>query len=161
MKEAKTYWYRDIQKSSFAEEWTRLQVKDGLPLKSPLRKLNPYFDEKDKLIRVGGRLQFSELPEEAKHRIILPAKHPVVDKIIIHSHEAQACHAGPETTLAILREKFCILRGRRTVKRAINDCRTCRKFRIGPAQQQMAPLPPERATCSPAFTHVGIDFTDT
>ncbi len=76
MKEAKTYWYREIQKASFTEEWIQLQKKDGLPSKSPLRKLNPYFDEKDKLLRVGGRLQFSELPEEMKHQIILPAKHP-------------------------------------------------------------------------------------
>ncbi|XP_028412339.1 uncharacterized protein LOC114535156 [Dendronephthya gigantea] len=159
IKEAQTYWYQEIQKASFVEEWRQLQKKDGLPSKSPIRKLNPYFDENDKLIRVGGRLQFSELPEETKHQIILPAKHPVVDKIIIHSHETQALHAGPETTLAILRETFWILRGRRAVKRAINTCRVCRKFRIGPVQQQMAPLPAERVTYSPAFTHVGIDFT--
>jgi hypothetical protein len=82
-----------------------------------------------------------------------------VDKIIAHTHEIQALHAGPETTLAILREKFWILRGRRMVKRVINECRICRKFRVGPVQQQMAPLPAERATYSPAFTHVGIDFT--
>ena len=42
------------------------------------------FDDKDKLIRVGGRVQFSELPEETKHQIILPAKHTVVDKIITY-----------------------------------------------------------------------------
>lgn len=93
------------------------------------------------------------------YQIILPAKHTVVDKIITYSHEALASHAGPETTLAILREKFWVLRGRRAVKRATNDCRICRKFRIGPVQQQMAPLPAERAIYSPAFTHVGIDFT--
>ena len=113
LKEARIYWYQEIQKANFAEEWSSLEKRKGLPFKSPLRKLNPYFDEKDKLIRVGGRLQFSELPEETKHQIILPAKHPVVDKIIAHTHEIQALHAGPETTLAILREKFWILRGRR------------------------------------------------
>jgi hypothetical protein len=95
MKEAQIYWYQEIQKTSFVEEWCRLQKKDGLLSKSPLRKLNLYFDENDKL-RVGD-LQFSELPEETKHQIILPAKHPVVDKIIIYSHEVQASHAGPES----------------------------------------------------------------
>ena len=100
------------------------------------------------------------MPEETKHQIILPAKHPVVDKIIIHSHEVQTSHAGPETTLDILRETFGILRGRRAVQRAINSCRVCRKFRIGPVQQQMAlPLSAERVTHSPAFTYVRIDFT--
>ena len=159
MEESQTYWYQEIQKTSFAEEWCRLQKKEGLPSKSPLRAPNPYFDTSDKLIKVGGRLQFSELPEETKHQIILPARHPVVDKIIMYYHEVQACHAGAETTLAILREKFWILRGRRSVKRVINNCRICRRFRVGPIQQQMAPSPAERVTRASAFTHVGIDFT--
>lgn len=33
----------------------------------------------------------------------------MVDKLIAHAHEVQTCHAGPETTLAILREIFWLL----------------------------------------------------
>jgi hypothetical protein len=83
----------------------------------------------------------------------------VVDKLIAFYHEEKGCHAGPETTLGILRERFWIIHGRRTVQKVIRRCLVCRKQRIGPVQQQMAPLPAERVTISPAFSHVGIDFT--
>jgi hypothetical protein len=41
------------------------------------------FDDELDLIRVGGRLQFADLPEETKHQIVLPAKHPVVENSLI------------------------------------------------------------------------------
>ena len=34
--------------------------------------------ERDRLLQVGGRLQYSDLPEGTKHSIILPHGHPVV-----------------------------------------------------------------------------------
>ena len=37
MEESQTYWYQEIQKTSFAEEWCPLQKKEGLPSNSPLR----------------------------------------------------------------------------------------------------------------------------
>ena len=82
-----------------------------------------------------------------------------MDKLIAHTHEENACHACPEITLSILRRRFWILQGRRTVQRAIHQCIICRKYRIGPVEQMMAPLPTERITMSPAFSHAGIDVT--
>lgn len=104
-KESEIYWYREIQKEVFPEEWHCLKTKNPLLTKSPLIALSPRFDETFELIR----LQFADLPEESKHQIILPAKHPVVDKIIAHTHEENTCHAGPETTLAILRLAILLL----------------------------------------------------
>ena len=157
--EAEIYWCQEVQKECFPEDWYCLENGQPLPKISPLTSLSPYFDQTSKLIRVGGRLQFADLPEETKHQIILPSKHSVIDKLIAFTHEKRACHAGPETTLGILRERFWIVHGRRTVQRVISECLICRKQRISPVQQQMAPLPTERVTISPAFSHVGIDFT--
>ena len=80
-------------------------------------KLDPQFDETKKLLVVGGRLQFAQIPEEEKHQIIIPHKDPVIEKLIMHVH-VNASHAGPETTLAVLR--FWLTQGRREVKQVLN-----------------------------------------
>ena len=54
---------------------------------------------------VGGRRQFAQIPEEQKHQIIIPHKDPVTEKLIMHVH-VNANHAGPETTLTVLRQQF-------------------------------------------------------
>lgn len=64
MKEAEIYWYHKVQQESFREECYRLQNKERLPSNSSLNKLAPFFDDSNNLIRVGGRLQFANLPEE-------------------------------------------------------------------------------------------------
>jgi len=109
------------------------------------------------LLRVGGRLQYSDLPEGTKHPIILPHGHPVVEKIIQSVHN-ELLHAGPESTLSVLRQEIWLTKGRREVKRVLERCLVCQRQRVGACSQKMAPLPSERVSLSPAFTHVGIDF---
>jgi len=77
--------------------------------KSCIVKLNPHFDQTKKPLVVP------QIPEEAKHQIIMPHNEPVIEKLIIHLH-VKACHAGPETTLAILRQRFWLTQGGRKVK---------------------------------------------
>ena len=113
IKSAEEYWYRTVQREEFAGDFEALKNDVQLPTTSKLNSLSPIFDHEKELIKVGGRLQFSLIPEESKHQIILPGKHMVVDKIIQSAHEREATHAGPETTLAITRERFWIIQGRR------------------------------------------------
>ena len=72
---------------------------------------------------VGGRLQFAQITDDAKHQIIIPHDDPVIEKLIMHLH-FKACHAGPETTLALLRQLFWLTHGRREAKRVSSKCRT-------------------------------------
>ena len=83
--------------------------------RSCIVKLDPQFDETKRLLVVGGRLQFAQIPEEEKHQIIIPHNDPVIEKLIMHVH-FKASHAGPETTLAVLRQRFWLTQGRREVK---------------------------------------------
>ena len=129
-----------------------------MPNISAIWKLDPYYDKRDRLLRLGGRLQYSDLPESTKHPIILPHGHPVVEKIIQSVHE-ELLHAGPESTLSVLRQEIWLTKGRREVKRVLGKCLVCQRQRAGPCSQKMAPLPSERVSSSPAFTHVGIDFS--
>ena len=159
IKSAEEYWYRTVQREEFAEDFAALKNSAQLPKTSQLRSLSPIFDHEKELIKVGGRLQFSLIPEESKHQIILPGKHMVVEKIVQSVHEREGTHAGPETTLAITRERFWIIHGRRNVTRVIHRCLKCKRQVTQPLMQKMAPLPVERASPSPPFTHVGLDFT--
>lgn len=79
------------------------QQESGQPLLKtrPVLKLDPYFDKEDRVLRLRGRLQCSNLPEVTKHRIILPHGHPVVEKSIQSFHN-ELLQAGSENTLSVL-----------------------------------------------------------
>ncbi|KRZ00862.1 hypothetical protein T4B_13574, partial [Trichinella pseudospiralis] len=64
-----------------------------------------------RLLRVGGRLSRAQLEEETKFPTLLPRKGMIVDLLIRREHNRQL-HAGVAQTLAALRERFWILRGR-------------------------------------------------
>ena len=81
-------------------------AKHGGPLKdSKLANLNLFLYPISGLLRVGGRIHKSSLPEEEKHPIILPSNHPVV-KLLIEDVRCRELHAGVECTLSVLRQKF-------------------------------------------------------
>jgi len=123
---------------------------------SRLRKLSPVLSQG--LIRVGGRLQRSSLPEFSKHPIILPSAHHVTTLIIRHVHAAVG-HMGPLHTLAKVREKYWIVKGHATVRKVINACRGCRVRNAPQGEQLMAPLPAPRVTAGkPPFSSCGVDY---
>ena len=100
----------------------------------------------------------SQIPEQTKHQIIIPHNDPVIEKLILHVR-VKASHAGTETTLAVLRQRFWLTQGRREVKRVLRKCLTCKRWKTEPVQQKMAPLPAERVQIAPPFTNIGLDFT--
>jgi len=70
--------FKILQSSRFAEEIKKL--KNNSPInKDTLANLNPFLDENG-LVRVGGRLQNSQLSFGQKHPVILPNRHS--DRII-------------------------------------------------------------------------------
>jgi len=152
-----------IQRLEFASEIATLQLcssgsrKTSIKKTSPICRLDPMIFV-DGLLRVGGRLQRSSVNESQKHQIILPSKHPVTLLIVDYCHVLSG-HSGKEFTLSTLRNKYWIIGARRTVRRVIQRCITCRKCFSRPCMQKMAALPLERVTSNePPFTFVGIDF---
>ena len=141
----------------YKAEYERLKEHLPLPNTSAIWKLDPYCDKRDRLLRVGGRLQHSDLPECTKHPIILPHGYAVVEKITQSEHK-ELLHAGPESTPSVLGQEIWLTKGRREIKRVLGKCLVYQRQRVGPCSQKMAPLPSERVSLSPAFTHVGIDF---
>ncbi len=107
---------------------------------------------------VGGRLKNAIISENARHPVILPARHHVATLIVRECH-AVSGHMGQEYVLAALRQRFWIVCGRREVKRVIKDCMICKRRRATKCEQMMADLPSTRVAGSyPPFTHVGVDY---
>ena len=73
---------------------------------SSIYRLDPFVDKG--VLRVGGRLNNADIPQESKHPIILPRKSNVTTLIIRDAHERLG-HAGRGHVLARLREKYWII----------------------------------------------------
>lgn len=65
-----------IQRQSFQEEFSLLFSNKHIHSRSSIKNLNPFLDD-DEIIRVGGRLQNSDLPFQSKHPIILPNSYEI------------------------------------------------------------------------------------
>ena len=111
------------------------------------------------VLRCFGRLEHSDLEVEAQKPIILPKDHAYTTKTIEECHE-RVLHGGVRETLAELRSKFWVLKGRQHMKKVISKCIVCRKLE-GKAYStpRSAALPEFRVTEVPAFSKVGVDFT--
>lgn len=146
---------RIIQHEQFGESIKSL--KEGKLLKSSnLSALTPFLDEKG-ILRVGGRLINTHLTRDQKHPILLPSKHHVTDLIIRETH-LRSHHAGIQSTLFTLRQKFWLIDGKNQVRKIVRKCISCIKNRPQPMQYQMANLPGARVQEAHAFSQTGIDF---
>lgn len=121
-----------------------------------LAQLAPFKDQEG-LVRVGGRLRFSSLNEDAKHPFLLPSKAHITTLLIRHYH-LSFLHSGAQLTLAMLRRKFWILAGRDTVRQLIFSCVQCVRYKARQPQPVMGDLPAGRVQPHFPFTHVGMDY---
>ena len=148
---------RQVQLETFRPTIESLQNSRGTAL-GPLRKLTPFIDEVG-LLRVGGRLQNSDLPYDVKHPVILPAKHHVTELVIRQAHAKIGHSRGINPVLAEIQTRFWIIHGREAVKKLKYNCFKCRRMHESFLEQIMAPLPSSRTLVSlRAFANVGIDF---
>nr|XP_054770423.1 uncharacterized protein LOC129278240 [Lytechinus pictus] len=146
-----------VQKCYFQREMETLTNPTGRVTKSSqLYKLDPNIEEN--LIRVGGRLERSALPLDAKHPVILPKESHVSELILRDVHE-RAGHSGRNYVLAVLREKYWLLSAGTAIRSMISKCVICRRQRGKMMNQRMADLPENRLLPDePPFSKVGIDY---
>ncbi|UYV75405.1 hypothetical protein LAZ67_13000151 [Cordylochernes scorpioides] len=67
-------------------------------------------------------------------------------------------HTGVLVTLSKLREKYWILRGRKTVSRILRQCVICRRYSAKSGSVEAAPLPTNRIHLGKPFQVTGIDL---
>ncbi|GBL92650.1 hypothetical protein AVEN_123814-1 [Araneus ventricosus] len=153
---AEKYWVWCVQRTEFQTEYEEIKHHKSVTRSSKLFSLNPMMTE-DGLLCLGGRLQKSDFNFYEKHPLILPTKSRLSQLLIMREHEGLH-HAGVSETLTQIRENYWIVCGRQTVKSCLNKCLICKKFKVRPRNQIMAPLPANRIQASYPFENVGIDF---
>lgn len=110
------------------------------------------------MLRVGGRLGRATLSFDAKHPVIIPSKHHMVDLVIRHDHEQEG-HSGAQAVLAAIQQELWILRGRSRIHWLIDQCVICRKKYAPPCEQFMPRLPVPRVTAfEQPFASTGVDY---
>ena len=82
--------------------------------------------ERDGVLRCKGRLCIADLEKEARQPIILPKEHWLTEVILRECHQ-KVHHRGLRTTLAKLRSRSWVPRGRQVVKKVIGSCVVCKK----------------------------------
>ncbi|KAI4472723.1 hypothetical protein M0802_016545 [Mischocyttarus mexicanus] len=156
LEKAKLFWIRKTQEAYFAPELKSLAAGQSLHKRHVLSRLTAFVDRVG-ILRVGGRLQNSQLDEDSKHPAILPRQSKFTQLVISDAH-ARTMHGGTQLTLAYIRRTFWIIGGRAPVKSFMKDCITCARIRGVRAHQFMAPLPTSRVTPSLVFETTGLDY---
>ena len=147
---------RIVQQVEFTGDWNNLNQNKALSNNSKILSLNPFMDE-NKLIRVGGRLKNSALDRDVKHPILLP-KNSVVTKLLVRQEHERLLHAGPQATLASIRQRFWIISARSVIRQILHKCHPC--FKINPTRPKfkMGDLPAPRVQPARPFLTSGVDY---
>lgn len=145
-----------VQYKEFKAEIDALNAERKLSNNSKILKLNPFMD-KNRLLRVGGRLKCANIEFSQKHPIILPKNNRLTQLIIDHEHKKHL-HSGTQNLLSILRLKYWPIDGINQVKSLIRSCIVCFKVKPKPVEFLMGNLPSNRVTPSRPFTNCGIDY---
>ena len=142
------------------ELWIRMaqrELRKGENYQQLVSKFGLQEDQKG-VIRCKGRLEYSEMVHETKEPIILPKEQRLTILQIQECHH-KVLHNGVRSTLAELRSRFWVPKGRQLVKRVISRCVLCKKTEGRPFTQPPTPSLPEfRVRPAPPFSKVGVDF---
>ncbi|XP_053699006.1 uncharacterized protein LOC128745975 [Sabethes cyaneus] len=147
---------RHVQSQHYQKEINQLERNGEVNLSSSLRQLKPYLDEHH-LLRVGGRLQLSELSYGTKHPILLPRSSPLTALILHHEHHEQL-HCGPQSLLTAVRRRFWIVGGTSAARKTCRACVECVRAKPAPLHQLMGQIPSDRLTPNSPFYITGIDY---
>lgn len=146
---------RSVQLTIFHLDYRTLKDQRALHPRSHLLSLNPFLDD-EQMLRVGGRLENSNLSYEKKHPLILPKDHHLT-KLLIRQTHLNTLHGGPELVITMLRRRYWIINMRSAVRWEIHKCVKCYRHNATRCAQLMGNLPKPRVQVDRPFTHTGVD----
>ena len=143
---AELIWIKDSQ----------LKLQSAPSFKKMSQNLNVIRE--NEILICKGRLGNADLDFRSKFPILLPNKDKFTELVIADCH-SRVHHCREKATLAELRSKFWVAKGRQCVKRVIKACLICKRLE-GKAYDSppSATLPEFRVKESPLFSKVGVDF---
>lgn len=153
---AMKYLIRKEQQEHFGKEIIAIEEGKGLPEKSKLESLRPIIDEEE-LLRLGGRLDRSEIDYEMRHPYIIPHDSRLAHLIMDYAHR-QTKHGGVQVMMQYIRQKYWIARLRSASRNVVHKCVVCVRMDARVGTQLMAELPRERTQVGKAFLYTGVDY---
>ena len=109
----RTFWIRRVKKERFSTELTALEREEQLTGSSKITRYNPSLN--DVIIRLGGRLQCTQVSYVQRHPEILDHH---LTKLLIKPTHIRLHHLAVWIVLGDLKEEFWILRARRVLSKS-------------------------------------------
>lgn len=155
---ASQYFAKRMQEQHFNKELTALNQKKGLPDTSRILPLHPILDSTG-LMRVGGRLDASDLDYETKHPVIVSHQSKLAELLFEKAHR-HCRHGGVQQMMHYLRQESWITKLRDSLRQSVAKCVVCFRHsqRLRMETQIMADLPADRVTPGKIFWTTGVDY---
>ncbi|XP_046969714.1 uncharacterized protein LOC124537047 [Vanessa cardui] len=147
---------RQHQSHFFADEKRNLVKSKNVGTKSKIKALNPFLD-KVGLLRVGGRMENSELPDNSKHPIIINGDSHIAKLIVTDAHE-KTLNGGQQLTCNLVKTKYWVTNLKKLAKRVVHSCIACTRNAAKFRTPLMGQLPPCRVTPDKPFANSGVDY---
>ncbi|XP_071180616.1 uncharacterized protein [Mytilus edulis] len=146
-----------VQQETFKDEIESLNSSSQK--KVPLVRQLKLYTDKNGLLRCTGRIQNAPVKESTKYPLLLPTHHSLTSLIVMDAH-TKTLHAGLNSTIAYIQQKYWIPRIRQCVKSQIRKCVQCIKISGMPySAPDPPPLPKDRVNYDYPFSVTGVDFT--
>lgn len=121
-----------------------------------IRNLRPFCDGTG-ILRVKTKVSYRQDTMDFRYPIILPSDHPVVHLLIKHKHN-ELLHAGVSLLMTHLRDKFWIIKTRKTIRSVVQQCVCCKRFNTKSCKTEPVSLPQDRVQDAAIFQVVGVDL---
>ena len=155
--QAEQILFRFVQNESFPNISKTIANSEEISKNNKHCQIVPFIED-DGTIRVKGRLKHSNLAYNAKHPILLTAKHPVVQLLLEKAHRDNL-HEGTENVRNMLQQNYWIIGLRNALRKINSRCIKCRHRNANPIHPPMADLPLEQLDEHVVpFTHTGVDY---
>ncbi|CAG2191962.1 unnamed protein product [Mytilus edulis] len=109
-----------VQQETFKDEIESLNSSSQK--KVPLVRQLKLYTDKNGLLRCTGRIQNAPVKESTKYPLLLPTHHSLTSLIVMDAH-TKTLHAGLNSTIAYIQQKYWIPRIRQCVKSQIRGRR--------------------------------------
>ena len=160
-KYAELLWVQATQLDNFLEMYTLVKnpnFRAPPAVKSKFFEHKIFYDQENRVLCCGTRVQNSTLPSETVTPMLMPSNSIFTDMLINKVHR-EVGHQGTPQTLTRLRTEYWILQGRRAVQKVLRRCVECRRydgkcFALPPHPQ----LPNFRVQRNQPFSSIGLDF---
>ncbi|XP_055932015.1 uncharacterized protein LOC129962291 [Argiope bruennichi] len=115
------------------------------------------FKDNEGIIRVKTKITERKDDPNFIAPILMPSKCLLTTRLIEYYH-LKNCHAGVQILTSILREKFWIMKTRKTVREVVMKCVPCRRYSSNSPMSDPVSLPADRVKDANAFDITGIDL---